>query len=607
MGDLTRVGQPVSTAPGYMEQIRIGATTAGALLIASTAISSNAPSLVANIRTLALLGTSATMAAAATRDALKPDEDAEAREVQRLMQEDAAELIAEAIDVWKNRNIMRFVRGERPSDEWIEAYIRSMHDDEPLALPESTTQAFAPQVYAEPELEMVGGYQESFAPVAVAAPAPKRFSEYGSPAPQTLDPIAQKYGKTIASVTDMHSANSKPRHLALLSVTQCGKTTTLGAISYALRERYPDMRFVALDGKNSEFPEFYEETVYPGFLTDFDPNKVVEFFEFVGEELQRRIKYRLKNEPRFFAVLDEWNGVRDSIMAIKSPGLKGADLVNQIDQILNAIVLRGLEFGVHVCIIGQEVNCSKIGFTDSGRANIHFLALGRSGDKTMIDLLLDSSQVMKSDYERSRLRSEFLKVWQDPNRHPKSPVIVDSRAYSAESLPDFSSLVRLTKKDDLVIEDAPHESDFDAWSEPEEPAPQPTRKMLQLAPATPSGTDTDGLPIVQREVLTHPQFPGSRVVITEPELLELLKKRPDFNLIVKLAISNPEGAVTARSIQQKAHHNNALKTDGVPFNAQQIKLRLGWLAENYPQSFETSADHSTLTIIDPALMELDLK
>jgi len=164
-----------------------------------------------------------------------------------------------------------------------------------------------------------------------------------------------------------------------------------------------------------------------------------------------------------------------------------------------------------------------------------------------------------------------------------------------------------TTEDTEEAEGLEHVSPSDLWTDEPQGQPLALTSPRQLAPAQPHTSIAEtsalaqSLPTVTRHTLRHPDFPGQQVTITEPELLELLKLRADFRVIVTEAVKRG-GSVSGREIQQKAHHNNALKIDGSPMNAQQIRLLLSFLATQYPRSF--SLDNSTLTIIDPALMEI---
>ena len=257
------------------------------------------------------------------------------------------------------------------------------------------------------------------------------------------DPIVTNYGTTIASITDMHSPASKPRHLALLAVTQCGKSTTVAAIAYALQDRYPKAQFFAVDMKNAKWPQWFTAVAHPGHGDGFNARMVIQTVKAAYDELSHRIDKELKGDRiayRYFLVLDEWNMTRNNLaLKLDKTGMQELDLM------VNSIVMQGLEFGVHLIMVLQEPNCDKIGLSDAGRINIHFTALARAGDQTMVDAMLDSSMILKSRQRAEQLRGKFYKVWDDPNRHPASPVIVDSRAYSAEALPDFGGKFNLVK------------------------------------------------------------------------------------------------------------------------------------------------------------------
>ncbi|TVQ52075.1 MAG: hypothetical protein EA366_14530, partial [Spirulina sp. DLM2.Bin59] len=259
--------------------------------------------------------------------------------------------------------------------------------------------------------------------------------------PVDVGGIAGAYGEVIASITDMDGPTEKPRHIALLAITQCGKTTTIGAISYALRERYPDMEFHAVDAKNSSWPEFYESVCFPGYGLSFDPLRAIDAVRSVYRELERRVTGQLKGDrlqPRLLLVLDEWNKTREDVATKVDK-----TLLQELDAMIGGIVFQGLEFGVHLCMVLQEANCTKIGLTDSGRLNIHFLALARAGERSMVDALLENGMVLKSRAQCDRLRRDFERVWNDRNRPAQSPVIVDSRSYRAEALPNLINKITL--------------------------------------------------------------------------------------------------------------------------------------------------------------------
>lgn len=250
-----------------------------------------------------------------------------------------------------------------------------------------------------------------------------------------VDPLVARYGRILADVTNMDGAGSKPRHLAFLSISQCGKTYTIGALSYALRERYPDTTFIAVDEKNSLWPEFYHHVCFPGFGLSFDAAKVIRTIETVYSELERRVTGELKGDRlpcRIMLVLDEWNCTRADI-AVKVD----KSMLSRVDQMVQAIILQGLEFGIHLTMILQVPNCEHIGLSDMARLNLHFLALGRAGEQSMIDALLESKMILKSTPRANDLRRDFGRVWNDPRRLPHTPVALCSRTYTAEALPDF--------------------------------------------------------------------------------------------------------------------------------------------------------------------------
>lgn len=259
------------------------------------------------------------------------------------------------------------------------------------------------------------------------------------------------YGETILRITDMDGPQAKPRHLALLAISQCGKTTTIGAISYAIKTRYPDAEFHALDAKNSNWPDFYNSVVFPGYGLGFDHRKAIAAIRKIYDELGRRITSQLKGaslQPRIFLILDEYNLTRSDI-ATRGDKSDLADL----DAMVGSLLMQGLEFGVHLIMILHEANCTRIGLTDAARMNLHFLALARAGELSMVDALLDNGMILKSPQRCEQLRREFNRVWIDPTRPSQSPVIVDSRAYTAEALPDYTGQI------DLVNHNTPKQND----------------------------------------------------------------------------------------------------------------------------------------------------
>ena len=316
----------------------------------------------------------------------------------------------------------------------------------------SHTRPIAPPVSGGSEAADLGDGPNAGAgtlpPSAHPVPAPSVDVAVAPPVADPVDVggIAGAYGEVIASITDMDGPTAKPRHIALLAITQCGKTTTIGAISYALKERYPDAQFHALDAKNSNWPEFYQSVCFPGYGLSFDPLRAIDAVRSVYRELERRVTGQLKGDrlqPRLLLVLDEWNKTREDIATKVDKTLLG-----ELDAMVGGIVFQGLEFGVHLCMVLQEANCTKIGLTDSGRLNIHFLALARAGERSMVDALLDNGMVLKSRAQCDRLRRDFERIWNDRNRPAQSPVIVDSRSYSAEALPSLTSKITLVNHHD---------------------------------------------------------------------------------------------------------------------------------------------------------------
>lgn len=620
MGNLIRVGESVP-APNPWESVRCAGTAISGVALAYAAISTNPGGIMANSLTLGAVATGAGLALAASKDSIEPDELEEARAVDDMLKREAANMKAEAIDAWKNEgNLMKFMCGERPSNEWIDAWVRMNFGSGQPALPPSSTQEFAPQFATPPAYDEYEPEEDEYEPapmmqaqaqvhqpmtmmaqptIATGALA-SRFRQQEDPI--HVDPIAAKYGKTIASITDMHSPHSKPRHLAFLAVTQCGKTTTLGAVSYALAERYPGSVFVALDGKNSEWAPFYSSTVYPGLLSTYNPKAVIQFLRDAGEELEDRVSRKAKNESRLFVILDEWNSVRDELKAFN------VEMCSEADLIVNALVLRGLEYGIHVIIVCQEVNCSKLGFTDAGRGNVHFLALGRSGDKTMVDLLLSGEQILKSKFQREHLQQDFLKVWNDTSRPEMSPVLVDSRAYTAEALPNFSGMIQLVKKDapppTRSTPIAPAQS-----APPRSPQPRP---MLQLAPSQqggimddlPTASELEPLPTVASHTY---QFEGMQpVTMKEPPILRVLNERDNVRAIVR-ALIDWGGTAESRKVQQQRQCTALRTPSGNPYNAEMIARYMAFLAENYPEYFAFDGKTKTLTATDQEVLTWQLR
>jgi GTPase SAR1 family protein len=150
---IQRIGD--TNPPKLIETLRIGAVSVLSVLIALSAAADGTATKASNIKSLIMLMVSSSMASYALLDAVKPDNEKDARKALNLVKAEADVIVAEATEYWARMNPSAFTRGELPSDAFIDTFARNLVQEEGdlLALPSSEVAAFEPETLMQPELE----------------------------------------------------------------------------------------------------------------------------------------------------------------------------------------------------------------------------------------------------------------------------------------------------------------------------------------------------------------------------------------------------------------------------------------------------------------------
>lgn len=153
MSAIQRIGD--TNPPKLIETLRIGAVSVLSVLIALSAAADGTATKASNIKSLIMLMVSGSMASYALIDAVKPDNEKDARKALNLVKAEADVIVAEATEYWARLNPSAFTRGELPSDAFIDTFARNLVQEEGdlLALPGGEVVAFEPETLVKPEPE----------------------------------------------------------------------------------------------------------------------------------------------------------------------------------------------------------------------------------------------------------------------------------------------------------------------------------------------------------------------------------------------------------------------------------------------------------------------
>lgn len=258
----------------------------------------------------------------------------------------------------------------------------------PISLPEP------PLAFPNPVAERVMPPRNAPSPLGSALPSPVDAISHRCPSPP-LPPPATPTPRPQPSPPPLRDllaeAASTDLHLALVTKSGAGKSTSLKYLLYLILQKDPSVQIRILDPKTTDWLGLQR---LPGIVSYLgicpktqrtqtlseQVQSICEVFEEVYEVLsERKVAVQIArlnggsvpSFPHYYFVLDEWLSV---LRKMEDSGAQKRPLT-----VLNELLTQGRELGVHIIIAAHSHNCGEIGISRPVRRCLTFLVQGRMG------------------------------------------------------------------------------------------------------------------------------------------------------------------------------------------------------------------------------------